>query len=894
MRDHGAEHFPIGSSVQLAVDSQWVGTFRVIAHSAGNLLVGRNNKIAKWPKCKTRLANLEDNDEMDQIHIPAEGRMWHKRRRWLMEEYPEEYRPAELTIEDSEGDNIPTANAPGRPLSEEELMEIGQRVLDSPDPMDPTTEDAMDVGVVIDAQHPGHATVEGTFVNHGSILCERITDVSTGNRLDSTSTTFPVMGPMLADGFKFGLADQLMNPHTAFESRRIPPSEYVDQDILDGFDPSRIPPRVAFKLLPARIAIEREITDLLLAKPNEPPAMIEIALNDSRYSGIPRVQSTLVVKRKGIGSYKGRLRVRGDTVPLQNTAFVSSPTAHRCAVKLICAFASQLQWVIHAIDISQAFLQSSNLNEKDRVIATPPPMIHLPWTGKLPPMNTDLGRLKHRRGFLLLRPLYGGRDAPMRWFLSLSKRLREYGFTQMKTDVCMFSKLDSHGNLAGILVAHVDDLLFFGTPTFRKEALQAIHTFRTGEVEAVTKTTPIIFTGMLIELDSSSILLSQQMYAGELPIMDIAEYLNGDRITNAAGLKSTFKQGLGALIWLHQTRPDIGFTVTQMATQIVGACESAQKAIQLARIYNKIVKFVKNHRMKIRYSPFPRGETDSPRRSSDLISWKLFVFTDAGFGTLIKNHSVESHVVILGDVIARDGEIDCHGLLLDHRCAEIHRVCRSTLSAESHAAVTAVDVALWFQVLLIEICTHRFEYQRLTPPTFSPLQNPFRESPSDAEVQKEAAENLIHATVSAFSHPAHPMATDTIESFSATCHCCKISRKLTTLSYHLLESPLKEQVQAILFQKPVILFHPLILTDCCSFYSATLRLQPKTVERCTRITLAFLRDAMDIIAFSFIDATVNLGDVWAKHAGNLGILDKFLNTNRFTLSFVGRKKRDKR
>ena len=141
--------------------------------------------------------------------------------------------------------------------------------------------------------------------------------------------------------------------------------QYIDQDILDGFDPSRVPPRVAFKLLPARAAIEREITDLLQPKNHEPPAMVEVALGDSRYRTVPRVHSTLVIKRKGIDSYKGRLCVRGDTVPLQTTAFASSPTVHRCAVKLICAIASQVNWAIHAVDISQAFLQSSNLNPKD-------------------------------------------------------------------------------------------------------------------------------------------------------------------------------------------------------------------------------------------------------------------------------------------------------------------------------------------------------------------------------------------------------------------------------------------------------------------------------------------------------------------------------------------------
>ena len=323
--------------------------------------------------------------------------------------------------------------------------------------------------MIIDTQQPGRQWPHNTYVNHGSILCERIPDMPTENKLDATHSTYYHMGPMLSKGFTFNLYSHEPTEAPIFSTRESRKEEYCDQDILGGSGPSGIPPRIAFKLAPARVAIEREITDLLQPKAHEPPAMIEIDLRDSRYTMVPRVHSTLAVKREGIDSYKGRLCARGDTVPLQTTAFVSSPTAQRCAVKLICAIASQLPWVIHAIDASQAFLQSPNLNPKDRVVAIPPNMIHLPWKGKLPPTHTDLGQRQNNRGFLLLRPLYGGRDAPMRWFLALSKRLRENGFAQLKTDVCIYTEHDSHGELSGLSVSHVDDLLFCGAAQFRKK-----------------------------------------------------------------------------------------------------------------------------------------------------------------------------------------------------------------------------------------------------------------------------------------------------------------------------------------------------------------------------------------------------------------------------------------
>ena len=74
--------------------------------------------------------------------------------------------------------------------------------------------------------------------------------------------------------------------------------EYVAQDVFGGFDPPRIPPRIESKLIHARSAIGREITDLLMAKPHEPPEMVEVDLGDSRFGSVPRAHSTLVIKRK--------------------------------------------------------------------------------------------------------------------------------------------------------------------------------------------------------------------------------------------------------------------------------------------------------------------------------------------------------------------------------------------------------------------------------------------------------------------------------------------------------------------------------------------------------------------------------------------------------------------
>ena len=93
---------------------------------------------------------------------------------------------------------------------------------------------------------------------------------------------------------------------------------------------------------------------------------------------------------------------------------------------------------------------------------------------------------------------------------------------------------------------------------------------------------------------------------------------------------------------------------------------------------------------------------------------RIITFADAVFGSLPGDRSVESSFTAIGELISRDGTVECHGVLLDHRCAKIHRFCRSSLNAESHAVVTAADTAIWFQILLIELTAREFHLSRIS------------------------------------------------------------------------------------------------------------------------------------------------------------------------------------
>ena len=146
---------------------------------------------------------------------------------------------------------------------------------------------------------------------------------------------------------------------------------------------------------------------------------------------------------------------------------------------------------------------------------------------------------------------------------------------------------------------------------------------------------------------------------------------------------------------------------------------------------------------------------------SSMLNWKLVAFTDSGSVTFPKNHSISPQVVLFGDVLVRGGAIQRHVLLIDRRCAEIHRVCRSALSAEAHAVVTAVEVELRTQILLAALFSGKYDYARLNHLAEFPIVGPLNQDPANQESKQEtkyekaiALSKMIHSDNPLFAQPS--------------------------------------------------------------------------------------------------------------------------------------------
>ena len=220
---------------------------------------------------------------------------------------------------------------------------------------------------------------------------------------------------------------------------------------------------------------------------------------------------------------------------------------------------------------------------------------------------------------------------------------------------------------------------------------------------------------------------------------------------------------------------------------------------------------------------------------------------------------------------------------MDRRRAKIHRVCRSSIKAESHAAVTAADAAIWFQVLLLELATRQLQLAHISPPSEFPLPDPFEKPPTPESLKKFVDPFLK------LSFPDHNLPIDSAEQpyFISSRDRCKTSAVIYVAEYQ--NRPRNPTTQTPLASAH--LFRPILLTDCCSLFSAILNLQPKSVEKRGKIILNHIRDVKSLITISFIDATCNLADIATMRAANLNILDRFSPRCRFAISPMGRKRR---
>ena len=177
--------------------------------------------------------------------------------------------------------------------------------------------------------------------------------------------------------------------------------------------------------------------------------------------------------------------------------------------------------------------------------------------------------------------------------------------------------------------------------------------------------------------------------------------MNNKFVINEDKRKTAFRQALGSLLWLTQSRFDLSFQISKIATDFTNAVADPSKASILIKFINKTIDEAKRNPITIWFFPLCNPDQANKLPHSGRLS--IFAFCDAGFATLHGSSSIQATIIVLGVPKDRDGETSCLGHHIDCFSRKINRVSRSTLAAESVALADAVDISLWHKTLFTEI-----------------------------------------------------------------------------------------------------------------------------------------------------------------------------------------------
>jgi len=358
--------------------------------------------------------------------------------------------------------------------------------------------------------------------------------------------------------------------------------------------------------------------------------------------------------------FKARLVARGFNQKFGIDFYLTfSPTLNIDCLKLIFAIASKFKWYVHQMDIKAAYLNADL--DYDIYVTIPP------------------GDANFRRGYWKLnKALYGLKQSGRQWYITLCNFLIENGFTQLKSESCIFKKVDKNKKLVCIIGIYVDDMIITGYDSEIKNIVNKIkERFKT------SKSGPVDYIlGIKVENNNNIYTLSQINFINTIlnkfninNTRQVNTPCVGDNIKseNKNPFDSTkYKSAIGMLIFLAKcTRPDIAYAVNKAARY------SEHPTIS---DWNKVVNILKylnsNKNYKITYD----GKGD------------IIAYTDSDFaGDINDRKSTSGNIVLMGR----------NPICWNSKKQTV--VATSTAEAEYISASLCIKKILWIKNVLFEL-----------------------------------------------------------------------------------------------------------------------------------------------------------------------------------------------
>ena len=380
--------------------------------------------------------------------------------------------------------------------------------------------------------------------------------------------------------------------------------------------------------------------------------------SEEKDTGQPTVSSRWVVGEKD-GAVKARLVARGYEELESDVS--DAPTSTKSSKSIFFVLAASFKWKIESIDVTAAFLQADPTNRD--IWIKPPKDIAKPGI---------IWKLK--------KPMYGLEDSSRKWYNTLKSTLCQLGCKMSKLDKAVFCYYDDDAKLLGIIVTHVDDLIYAGTTKFIKNVIQKLtKKFVISRLHSGT----FQYLGWNITQYEDHIKVHQNTYAETIKSVKVDsqrklqpdEYLDKDEVKQ-------FQKLLGQLLWLSgQTRPDLTYETLEHSTYTKNATVKNQLSL------NKVIKKLSDGPDFLRFN-----QTDI--RKGEI---KLVFYSDASLGNLPNRvDSARGYIIFLVDS-SGIGSVICWS------CNKIRRKVHSTFGAEALGFLDAISAALYTRNLISEI-----------------------------------------------------------------------------------------------------------------------------------------------------------------------------------------------
>ena len=380
---------------------------------------------------------------------------------------------------------------------------------------------------------------------------------------------------------------------------------------------------------------------------------------------IPAVWAVVWKGSQTSGKYKGRLCARGDKEPNVDSIRTDAPTASKDSIRLLLTLAASMGWKLHSLDFQAAFCQGKTL---ERELYLNPP--------------ADLR--KQNPGYVLkvIKAIYGLKDASRGWVLEVRDFLLQCQCVQSDMDKAVYYYFDKQGNLLGLIITHIDDFLFCGTPQFHEQVIQkVIDRYVIGAQEDTMMT----FTGWQLKQSKEGIELSQQTYQDSIAL-DSFRHFKGYTAKDDEQLNENdqgmYRKMIGILNWMSSSsKPALAHSCSYYSSFLGKASKAHGKAVF------RILEKAKTEPEVIRFN-----NVGNPKE------WKLEVFTDAALG---KAGQVDTYI---GDIAFIHG--NGYRNVINWQASKLSVPSPSILIGEAEAVNTAYGKVKYLRFLLNEMFGH--------------------------------------------------------------------------------------------------------------------------------------------------------------------------------------------